>query len=194
MAWLAEQLPHIAGTGIVYTLTKRDADQVAGWLKENGISAAAYYSDVQHPDFPDSNMYRRYLEDQLLNNDLKALVSTTALGMGYDKPDLGFVIHYQAPSSVIAYYQQVGRAGRAIQKARGVLLSGREDEEIHEFFRKSAFPSEQFVQQILDALDESDGLTVRQLQSKVNLRQMQIEHVLKFLRVENPSPVLFENS
>jgi len=194
MAWLAEQLQHIAGTGIVYTLTKRDADQVAGWLKENGIPAAAYYSDVQHPEFSDSNLYRRYLEDQLLNNELKALVSTTALGMGYDKPDLGFVIHYQAPSSVIAYYQQVGRAGRAIQKARGVLLSGREDEEIHEYFRKSAFPSEQFVQQILDALDESDGLTVRQLQGKVNLGQMQIEHVLKFLRVENPSPVLFENS
>jgi ATP-dependent DNA helicase RecQ len=194
MAWLAEQLPHIAGTGIVYTLTKRDADQVAGWFKENGISTAAYYSDVQHPDFPDSNLYRRYLEDQLLNNDLKVLVSTTALGMGYDKPDLGFVIHYQAPSSVIAYYQQVGRAGRAIQEARGVLLSGREDEEIHEYFRKSAFPSEQFVHAILRALDESDGLTIRELQSKVNLGQMQIEQVLKYLRVENPSPVLFQNS
>lgn len=194
MAWLAEQLPRIAGTGIVYTLTKRDADQVAEWLKENGISAAAYYSDVQHSEFPDSNLYRRYLEDQLLNNDLKVLVSTTALGMGYDKPDLGFVIHYQAPSSVIAYYQQVGRAGRAIQEARGVLLSGREDEEIHEYFRKSAFPSEQFVKVLLEALEESDGLTIRQLHRKVNLTQMQIEQVLKYLRVENPSPVLFQNS
>lgn len=194
MAWLVEQLPLMSGTGIIYTLTKRDADQVAGWLKESGISAAAYYSDVKHPNFASSDLYRRHLEDRLLNNDLKALVSTTALGMGYDKPDLGFVIHYQAPSSVIAYYQQVGRAGRAIKHARGILLSGREDEEIHEYFRKSAFPSEQFVQDILRALDESDGLTIRQLQGKVNLRQIQIEQVLKFLRVENPSPVLFEDS
>ncbi|HNZ11781.1 MAG TPA: RecQ family ATP-dependent DNA helicase [Smithellaceae bacterium] len=193
MAWLAEQVPRMSGTGIIYTLTKRDAEQVSGWLWENGISSAAYYSDVKNPDFESSDLYRRHLEDRLLNNDLKVLVSTTALGMGYDKPDLGFVIHYQAPGSVIAYYQQVGRAGRAIQHARGILLSGREDEEIHEYFRNSAFPSEAFVREILSALEESDGLTIHQLQGKVNLRMMQIEQVLKFLRVENPSPVLFDN-
>lgn len=194
MAWLAEQVPLMTGTGIIYTLTKRDAEQVSGWLRGNGISSAAYYSDVQHPGFENSDLYRRHLEDRLLNNDLKVLISTTALGMGYDKPDLGFVIHYQAPGSVIAYYQQVGRAGRAIQHALGILLSGREDDEIHEYFRNSAFPSEAFVREILSALEESDGLTIQQLQGKVNLRMGQIEQVLKFLRVENPSPVLFDNS
>jgi ATP-dependent DNA helicase RecQ len=193
MAWLAEQVPRMAGAGIIYTLTKRDAEQVSGWLQRNGISSAAYYSDVKHPDFENSDLYRRQLEERLLNNDLKVLVSTTALGMGYDKPDLGFVIHYQAPGSVIAYYQQVGRAGRAIQHAHGILLSGREDDEIHEYFRKSAFPSEAFVREILDTLEDSDGLTIWQLQDKVNLRMGQIEQVLKFLRVESPSPVLFAN-
>ena len=194
LAWLVEQVPLMTGTGIIYALTKRDTQQVSDWLMQNGIEAAAYYSDVQHPNFPNSDMYRRNLEDRLLNNDLKVLVATTALGMGYDKPDLGFVIHYQAPSSVVAYYQQVGRAGRAIQDARGVLLSGREDEEIHEYFRKSAFPAEQFVRSILKVLEESDGVTIHQLQDRVNLRMVQIEQVLKFLRVESPSPVLLENS
>jgi ATP-dependent DNA helicase RecQ len=194
LAWLVEQMPNLTGTGIIYALTRRDTQQAADWLARNGIDAAAYYSDVQHPNFPDSDTYRRHLEDRLLNNQLKVLVATTALGMGYDKPDLGFVIHYQAPSSVVAYYQQVGRAGRAIEHARGILLSGREDEEIHEFFWKSAFPSERFVSKILNVLGESDGLSIYQLQDKVNLRMTQIEQALKFLRVENPSPVLWDNS
>ena len=190
LAWLVEQVPRMSGTGIIYTLTKRDADQVAEWLQRNSIIAAAYYSDAQHPDFPDSDAYRRSLEERLLANKLKALVATTALGMGYDKPDFGFVIHYQAPGFVIAYYQQVGRAGRAIEHAYGVLLSGREDDRIHEYFRQSAFPPEAHVQEILGSLDASDGLTVNELQQRVNLRPGQIEHVLKLLMVENPAPVI----
>lgn len=111
LAWLAHIIPTLENTGIVYVLTIRDAEQVATWLNQQQIIAKPYYGDVQHPDFENSNKYRLYLEDLLLNNKIKVLVATTALGMGYDKPDLGFVIHYQAPSSVIAYYQQVGRAG-----------------------------------------------------------------------------------
>lgn len=194
LAWLVEQVPRLAGTGIIYTLTKRDADQVSRWLQKNGIVAAAYYSDVQHSHFPDSDSYRRSLEEQLLTNELKALVATTALGMGYDKPDLGFVIHYQAPGSVIAYYQQVGRAGRAIEHAYGILLSGREDDEIHEYFRQSAFPPEAHVQKILDILDASDGLSINELQERVNLRKGQIEHALKLLVVENPAPIIKDGS
>lgn len=190
LAWLAEQVPGLQGTGIIYTLTTRDAEIVANWLKQKGISAAAYYSDVKDPAFENSDVYRRKLEDRLLDNDLKVLVATTALGMGYDKPDLGFVIHYQAPGSVVAYYQQVGRAGRAIEHAYGVLLSGQEDREIHEYFWKSAFPDRNHVQTILNVLDESDGMTENELQNKVNLRRSQIEHVLKFLQVDNPAPVV----
>jgi ATP-dependent DNA helicase RecQ len=126
----------------------------------------------------------------LLRNEIKVLVATTALGMGYDKPDLGFVVHYQAPGSIITYYQQVGRAGRAIDRAVGVLLSGREDADIHDYFRASAFPREQDVQAILDAAAESDGLTERQIQETVNLRGSQIEKVLKFLSVDSPAPMI----
>jgi ATP-dependent DNA helicase RecQ len=124
LAWLAEHLPALPGTGIIYTLTKRDANQVAGWLNQQGITARAYFSGVTDKGFADSNAYRQHLEDLLLGSEIKALVATTALGMGYDKPDLGFVVHYQAPGSIVAYYQQVGRAGRAIDQAFGILLSG----------------------------------------------------------------------
>lgn len=193
LAWLVEQVPRLAGTGIIYTLTKRAADQVAGWLQQNGIAVVSYYSDVKHPGFPDSDTYRRSLEKKLFANEIKALVATTALGMGYDKPDLGFVIHFQSPGSVIAYYQQVGRAGRAIDHAYGILLSGREDQEIHEYFRESAFPSEDQVTTILKILDASDGLSIGELQQRLNLRMGQIEHVLKLLMVENPAPVIKED-
>lgn len=191
LAWLAEHLPELPGTGIVYALTRRDADQVADWLNQNGIPARAYHSDSVAEGFADANAYRLHLETLLLTNQIKALVATTALGMGYDKPDLGFVVHYQAPGSIIAYYQQVGRAGRAIAYAVGILLAGREDAEIHDFFRKSAFPDAAQVNTILHALDQSDGLTVIELEAVVNLRRSkQIEHVLKFLSVENPAPVI----
>lgn len=194
MAWLAEHLPGLPGTGIVYTLTKRDAEQVADWLNANGISAKAYYGDVTAEGFDDSNAYRQHLETLLLNNKIKALVATSALGMGYDKPDLGFAVHYQAPGSVISYYQQVGRAGRAMDYAVGVLLSGREDEDIHEYFRSLAFPDEGDVHAILDALANSDGMSIPKLEQAINLSHGQIDKALKFLSMESPAPVLKDGS
>ena len=190
LAWLARHVPEFHGTGIIYTLTRRDAEQVAGWLSGQGIAARAYFSGVEHDDFPDSNAYRQHLEDQLLHNRLKALVATSALGMGYDKPDLGFVIHYQAPGSIITYYQQVGRAGRAISRAVGVLMSGHEDDAIHEYFRRNAFPEASWVEAILEALENSDGMTLRSLQETINLRRGQLDHALKFLSVDSPAPVI----
>ncbi len=124
MVWLAEQLPQIPGSGIIYTLTIRDAERVAEWLRQNLIDARAYHSNIEN---------REELEDRLLKNQIKALVATVALGMGFDKPDLGFVIHYQRPGSVVHYYQQIGRAGRAVDEAYGILLSGREDVDITDF-------------------------------------------------------------
>jgi ATP-dependent DNA helicase RecQ len=189
LAWLAEHVPQMPGTGIIYTLTKRDAEQVSGWLNKNEITARAYYSDVRAEGFENADDYRQHLEALLLKNEIKALVATTALGMGYDKPDLGFVIHYQAPGSIIGYYQQVGRAGRAIDYALAVLLSGREDDEIHGYFRAGAFPDDHHVSAILSALANSEGLTTRQLAQIINLRSGQIDQALKFLSVESPAPV-----
>jgi ATP-dependent DNA helicase RecQ len=190
LAWLVEHVPEIPGTGIVYTLTKRDAEQVADWLNSNGIDAKAYYGDVTAEGFPNANAYRQHLESLLLGNRIKVLVATTALGMGYDKPDLAFVVHYQAPGSIIAYYQQVGRAGRMLARAVGVLLSGAEDDDIHAYFRRSAFPTEGQVSSLLELLGATDGLTVPEIEGRVNLRHGQIEQMLKILSVETPAPVI----
>lgn len=191
LAWLKENIPVLPGSGIIYALTKRDSRQVAEYLNEAGIEAAAYYAGVEHDGFENPDEYRQRLEDLLYNNEIKVLVATSALGMGYDKPDLGFVIHYQAPGSIIAYYQQVGRAGRAIDEAYGILLSGLEDQDIHEHFMATAFPAEARVNLILDTLAETNnGLSVPELMSSINLTKGQIEQVLKYVSVENPSPVV----
>ena len=148
LAWLAQRLPELPGSGIVYTLTKRDADLVAEWLSGHGVAAEAYSGDSATED-------RVAVEERLLRNDLKAVVATSALGMGYDKPDLGFVVHYQAPGSVIAYYQQVGRAGRAIERAEVVLLRGREDRRIQDFFIEQAFPRRELVDRVLERVGDA---------------------------------------
>jgi ATP-dependent DNA helicase RecQ len=123
LAWLAEHLPRLPGSGIVYCLTVADTDRVARWLQSRGIDARAYSG-------PMDATAREALERALVANEMKALIATVALGMGFDKPDLGFVVHYQRPASAIAYYQQVGRAGRAVDRAYGILLAGREDYEV----------------------------------------------------------------
>jgi ATP-dependent DNA helicase RecQ len=175
LAWLSTHLPTLPGSGIVYTLTKRDADTVAEWLNGHGVPAEAYSGEV-------GTERRVEVEERLLNNDLKAVVATSALGMGYDKPDLGFVVHYQAPGSVISYYQQVGRAGRAIDRAEVVLLRGREDRRIQDFFIEQAFPPKDRVDRVLEAIE--DGATTQQLMGAVNLGKSRIEAMLKVLDVE----------
>ena len=193
LAWLAERIPELPGSGIVYTLTTRDAERVAEWLRANDIRAEAYHASVDGRDAGRKGAggdRREILEQQLLNNELKVLVSTVALGMGFDKPDLRFVIHYQRPNSVVHYYQQVGRAGRAVDEAYGILLHGEEDERIANHFIRNAFPPQGHVQQVLDELSESDdGLSIPQLESQLNLSNSQLKGTLKYLSVESPSPI-----
>jgi ATP-dependent DNA helicase RecQ len=184
LAWMADHIPQMRGSGIVYTLTTRDADRLAAWLRQSGIDARSYHSDKTDEE-------REALETALLTNKVKCLVATSALGMGYDKPDLTFVIHYQTPGNVVAYYQQVGRAGRAIPEAFGILLSGDEEDRINEYFRRSAFPPEWQIKTILKALDDAEfGMKLRDLERAVNIRSAQIEKVLKLLVVEPQSPVI----
>jgi len=189
MAWLAEQLSNLPGSGIIYTLTVKDAERLADWLTFQGIDAKAYHSKLENLED------REALEDKLLNNQIKALVATTALGMGFDKPDLGFVIHYQRPGSVVHYYQQVGRAGRAVEQAYGILLSGDEDDEITNYFIRTAFPPQAHTQEVLIALNQADnGLSVPQLEQELNFSKGKIEKVLKLLSLESPAPVSKQNS
>jgi len=182
LAWLVQELgPNgsLHGSGIVYTLTKRDATTVAEFLAAHGIAAEAYSGEHANED-------RVAAEDRLLRGDVKALVATSALGMGYDKPDLGFVVHYQAPGSVISYYQQVGRAGRGVDHADAVLLRGAEDRRIQDFFIEQAFPARERVDDVLLQLDAAgeQGLTTRELSSLVNLGLGRLEAMLKVLDVE----------
>ena len=188
MAWLAQKIPALPGSGIVYTLTRRDAERVTEWLRIKNIDAKAYHADILPRK--DGSSVKEDLEQQLLNNEIKVLVATVALGMGFDKPDLGFVIHFQRPASVVHYYQQVGRAGRAVDEAYGILLCGEEDDHIADFFIRNAFPPQQHISEILKALDESgDGLSVPEMQRVLNLRKSQIDKAIKFLTVESPSPI-----
>lgn len=188
MAWLVHTIPNLTDSGIIYTLTQRDAERLTEWLQVNGIGAKAYHAGISNRD--DATSSRELLEQELLNNDVKVLVATVALGMGFDKPDLGFVIHFQRPASVVHYYQQVGRAGRAVDEAYGILLCGEEDDHIADYFIRSAFPPQQHIQAILDVLEKSDdGLSVLTLQRVLNLRRKQIDKTIKFLTVESPSPI-----
>ena len=187
LAWLAERLSEIPGSGIIYTLTRRDARQVSDWLQSQGLDVQPYMGGSRSQEERDE---RERLEDALLENRVKALAATVALGMGYDKPDLAFVIHYQTPASVVHYYQQVGRAGRGLDAAHGVLLSGAEDTEITDFFIRSAFPTGAEVNQVISALrSEPTGLSIPQLLQAVNITSRRIDRVVKLLSLESPAPI-----
>ncbi len=182
LAWLAENLARLDGSGIIYTLTVRDAGQVTEWLKTCGYDVEAYTGETGER--------REEIEQGLLENRYKAVVATMALGMGYDKPDLAFVIHYQTPGSVVAYYQQVGRAGRALSDAYGVLLSGKEEANITDYFIRSAFPTQEEVGLVLEALAAaSEGLSIPQLLGQVNLSKGRIEKTIALLALESPAPI-----
>ena len=177
LAWLASYVPSAPGSGIIYVLTKRDARLVGDWLATRGIDAPAYVGSMPAGE-------REALEQRLRDNEVKALVATVALGMGFDKPDLGFVVHYQRPSSPISYYQQIGRAGRALERAEVVLLAGDEDDAIADHFIASAFPPEQELNGVRSLLDALEDATVPQMQQQLNLSQGAIERALKILEVE----------
>ncbi|MCU1622157.1 MAG: recombinase RecQ [Frankiales bacterium] len=176
LAWLAEWLRTSTGSGIVYTLTVAATEDVASFLVSQGISAVAYSGKSDDAE-------RRQAEEDLLGNRLKVLVATSALGMGFDKPDLGFVVHLGAPASPIAYYQQVGRAGRGVERAEVVLLPGREDEAIWQYFASLAFPPEEQVRQVLTAL-EGVTLSTAALEPRVELGRTRLETMLKVLDVD----------
>lgn len=176
-AWLAAHLDSLPGSGIVYTLTVSQAHDIAALLREQGHTVASYTGSTEAAE-------REQLEADLLNNRVKALIATSALGMGFDKPDLGFVVHLGAPSSPIAYYQQVGRAGRATSSAEVILLPGKEDADIWRYFASVAFPSEALVRKVIGELEMDRALSTAALEPLVDLNRSRLEMVLKVLDVD----------
>ncbi len=178
LGWLLTHLGSLPGSGIVYALTVSAAEDTARLLAEAGYPVRAYTGRTDAAE-------REHAEGQLKRNEIKALVATSALGMGFDKPDLGFVVHLGAPSSPVAYYQQVGRAGRATERADVLLLPGPEDADIWRHFATASMPSRAKADAVLGALEEAGGpLSVPALESRVDLRRTPLELLLKVLSVD----------
>ncbi|MGC5011771.1 RecQ family ATP-dependent DNA helicase [Streptosporangium sp. DT93] len=177
LAWLAQTLHELPGSGIVYTLTVAAAQEIAAYLREQGHEVIAYSGQTEQAE-------RLAAEQALLDNKIKALVATSALGMGYDKPDLGFVVHVGAPQSPVAYYQQVGRAGRGVERAEVILLPGAEDRDIWAYFASLAFPPEPVVRSVLAALEEGGVMSTAALENRVDLSRSRLETMLKVLDVD----------
>ncbi|MGW0905380.1 RecQ family ATP-dependent DNA helicase [Streptomyces sp. NPDC002853] len=178
LAWLADHLDELPGSGIIYTLTVAAAEEITAFLRQCGHTVTSYTGKTENSD-------RQQAEEDLLANRVKALVATSALGMGFDKPDLGFVVHLGSPSSPIAYYQQVGRAGRGVDHAEVLLLPGKEDEAIWNYFASLAFPPEEQVRRTLDVLAQAGRpLSLPALEPLVELRRSRLETMLKVLDVD----------
>lgn len=172
---MAHLLRSIQGTGIIYCTTTRDCEIVARWLQNEGFAVEAYHSNVAD---------REGLEQKLLQNQVKALVASVALGMGFDKPDLSFVVHFQLPGSIISYYQQIGRAGRGIDNAYIILMRGQEDREIQEYFIETAFPNVETMNAVARYFLTTGEVKRSEIELQFNLRQTTATKVLQHLEIE----------
>ena len=176
LAWLAENIEKMPGSGVVYCLTKADCDLVTDWLNENDIKSEKYYADI-------SKEGKAITLEKFQKNEIKVLVATVAFGMGYDKPDIGFVIHFQRPANIVSYYQQIGRAGRGIELAYAVLLCGEEDEHINQYFINSAFPTEKDMNIVVDFITDNPGKSISEIKGALNIRANRVDKTLKYLTV-----------
>jgi ATP-dependent DNA helicase RecQ len=179
LAWLAENIQEVPSAGIIYCLTTDQVEIVADWLNKQGLNVAPYHGGME-------GERRRELEDRLMANDVDALVATNALGMGFNKPDLGWVIHFQRPPNLIRYYQEIGRAGRGLDEAFAILLSGEEDDDIAEFFIEQAFPTPNEFDAVLETIEVSDDpLYKYEVLKRVDVSWKAATKCLNILRVEN---------
>lgn len=177
-AWIAKNIDKFQGSGIIYATTIRECERLAAWLRHNAINASAYHSDLNEEA-------KITLETQLINNEIKVLVSTIALGMGYDKEDISFIIHYYTPKSVIEHYQQIGRAGRGIDKAVCVLLyGGAEENKINEYFIYSSFPQQKQIIQVLNLIDDHDEVKRTYIDQEMNIKPSTLDQIIKLLLID----------
>ena len=175
-AWIADALEQLPGSGIIYVLTVAEADKLAAFLSSCGYNVDAYTGQLDGDS-------RVAIEDRLRHNEIKAVIATSALGMGYDKPDLGFCVHVGSPSTPVAYYQQVGRAGRAVAHAEGVLLPSDADERIWEYFATASIPDERTADKVLNAIVDAPR-TLIDIESETGVRRGRLEALVKILAVE----------
>lgn len=180
-AWILENISKLSGSGIIYCLTQRDCDHLAGFLNKNNINVRTYYARNE-----DSEYLNTEAEQLFKENQIKALVATVKLGMGYDKGDVAFIIHYQQPASVVAYYQQIGRAGRNLDRAYTFLMCGKEDKNIQDYFINTAFPTKEEAEQVVNIIFENTdrGIGLYGIMSKINIKLGRLEKALAFLKNE----------
>lgn len=182
LAWLTDHMEELPGTGLVYCLTVSDCQLVHKWLQANEVASRCYYADVER----DGQETKEEIVRLFMNNEIKVLVATVAFGMGFDKPDIGFVVHFQKPGNLVAYYQQIGRAGRGIHKALSILLCGEEDDQINQYFIDSAFPTENLMTEIVGAVraNPDPGMKLADLEKVINMKHTKIAACVKYLTVE----------
>jgi len=178
-SWILKNINSLPGTGIIYCLTHSDCKHLSDFLVRYGISAMPYYSGDGEVDEQNAEALEKFK-----NNQIKAIVATIKLGMGYDKGDIGFVIHFQMPSNIVSYYQQIGRAGRNIEKAYAILMCGEEDDDIHEHFMNEAFPTREECYGIVSLLEREGGMTQSKIERKINIAHGRLEKTLEFLEHE----------
>lgn len=176
LAWLSNNINIIPGTGVIYCLTVRDCELVEKWLKSNKISCESYYAAVEKEK-------KKEIIDKFMNNKIKVLIATVAFGMGFDKGDISFVIHFQKPGNIVAYYQQMGRAGRAIKKAYAILFCGNEDDVISNYFIDSAFPTEETMNEVINLVMKNQGLRLSDFEKSINMKPSKIKACIKYLLV-----------
>ncbi len=178
--WILKNINKLPGTGIIYCLTHVDCIRLSDFLVNNGILAMPYYSGRNEMEEQNEIALEKFK-----NNQIKAIVATIKLGMGYDKGDIGFVIHFQMPSNIVSYYQQIGRAGRNIEKAYAFLMCGEEDDNIHEYFINEAFPTREECYAVITLLEREGGMKLGEIERSINIARTRLkDKVLAFLNHE----------
>ncbi|MGN1317559.1 MAG: helicase-related protein, partial [Lachnospirales bacterium] len=173
--WILQNINKLEGSGIIYCLTQKDCDYLTDFLLQNGINVRSYYSRGK------DDYINKESENLFKENKIKAIISTVKLGMGYDKGDIAFVIHYQQPSNIVSYYQQIGRAGRNIDRAYTFLMCGFEDNNIQNYFINTAFPTKEEIKTIWKFIRKNKGLGISKIAANVNIRRSRIEKAIDFL-------------
>lgn len=176
LAWMVQNIPKMPGSGVVYCLTVNDCKLVDKWLNSNGIHSRSYFAALDIKEKNDTI-------NRFMNNEIKVLVATVAFGMGFDKADIGFVIHFQKPGNIVAYYQQIGRAGRGIKEAFAILLCGNEDDEINHYFIDSAFPTEALMEDVVLTVTQNPGIRISEFERYINMKPAKIKACVKYLLV-----------